>query len=77
MAGTDRHHSPELEAFFAECTAQMAPHTGSKEFVEANPGVHIWGTMRSIESCLFCGLCRRGDGKPQSPCKGIARISLR
>ena len=60
---------------------------------EPVPGEHYWlsheqmlarwpsSIVRDADtyhtSCLWCGVMKRGDGKPQKPCRGRVEISLR
>jgi hypothetical protein len=63
------------EAFKEEVNAKLGGLPPA-EFVKANPGQHVWGAWGEYESCAFCGVIKRPDGK-NGKCRGIVKIGLR
>lgn len=79
-AEDSRKGSVHLQAFRKEVEEKLHAEGcyTALEFIEKHPGVHLWATMRGIESCAFCGVCRvKGPEGNKSPCRGIVGISLR
>jgi hypothetical protein len=69
--------SPGYKAFVAEVKAKVAPYKTLAEWVAAHPGEHLWADYKGMQCCAPCGVCKRGDGKPQKPCRGIVKLELR
>lgn len=56
---------------------------------EPTPGEHYWISREQMDalwpslgknyhpSCLWCGNLKRADGKPQNPCRGRVKVTLR
>lgn len=64
--------------------ANMAAALGERgcatptEWAARFPGEHCWFEFKTPpDSCALCGVCKRGDGKPQAVCRGVVRITLR
>ena len=58
--------------FREEATGKLGGLT-REQFVEKNPGVHVWVSLEDYKVCFLCGVIKRKDGK-NKPCKGISRI---
>lgn len=79
-AEDSRKGSVHLQAFRKEVEGKMqaAGCYTALEYIEKFPGQHLWATMRGIESCAFCGVCKSKDpGGNKKPCRGIVGVSLR
>lgn len=67
--------SKHLDDFRAEVKEKLGGLSG-EEFIEANPGTHLWATYRIGESCAFCGVMR-GRKSENKDCRGVVRVGLR
>jgi len=64
-----------FEMFKMEAIMQLGGLTQA-DWIQANPGMHLWAKYRGYDSCAHCGIVRRRDDK-NKPCKGMVRVGLR